>query len=333
MSDFMHKGTRYRKEFKIEQDAESYEKDFKKHLSEGWPIDKFLIHKKKKEDNRKDINVKDMFDLVLERKWKGMANYENAFSHAKMFCNHFGPKTLVKDIKTIHIDDFVEACKKADNAPATIKLKLATLSKAINYCVKREYLTARPPFPKITVKNERMVFFSRQEEQEILNFLKETGEHYFYDFFCWQMDTGCRPSESRCVKHEHIRIDDQFGFVVDLFKTKNGEPRTVPLTKRAKAAFKNHRNKEYIWGYWTKERIRSVWDKVRAHLGKTGDKNFVFYLTRHTCGSRIVQATGSIYLVKDMLGHKTLEQSMRYAKLSPNNLRQAVKALDNNLPL
>ena len=166
---------------------------------------------------------------------------------------------------------------------------------------------------------------------EILNYIEETGEDYFTDFFTWQVDTGCRPIESRHIQPHHIRQDEQLGYVVDLFHTKNGDQRTVPLTRRALVAYKNNANREYLWKYWTKERIRAIWDKVREHMGRSSDKNFVFYLTRHTCASRIIQATGSIPLVKQMLGHKSLEQSMRYAKLAPHNLRQALCALEQVL--
>jgi integrase len=197
--------------------------------------------------------------------------------------------------------------------------------------VKNGYIKTVPYFPKIKVENERLAFFSKEEEEQILSFLKKTGENYFYDFFCWQVDTGCRPSEARCIKAEHIREDKELGHVVDLFKTKNKKQRTIPLTRRAITSFKNQQKREFLWDYWTKERIRTVWDKVKNHLGKKGDKNFVFYLTRHTCGSRIVQATGSIYLVKSMLGHSTIGQSTRYGQLAPHNLRQALCALDGEL--
>ncbi len=331
LSDFMHKGTRYRKAFNDKDEAAKYEKDFKRYLDEGWPVDKFLRHKHVEKKQQADVTVQEMFDLVLENVWKGLPNYDNGFSHSKMFTKAFGKSTPIKDITTPMIYAFKKQCEDAGNAPATIKLKLSSLSTALNFCVENGYLEKRPNFPKIKVKNERLVFFSKEEEQDILAFLEETGEDYFYDFFCWQMDTGCRPSEARWVEPRHVRTDEQLGYVVDLFKTKNGEQRTVPLTRRALAAFKNHQQKDYLWGYWTKERIRTVWDKVREHLGRTNDKNFVFYLTRHTCGSRIVQATGSIYLVKQMLGHKTLDQSMRYGQLAPHNLRQALCALDGGL--
>lgn len=327
LSDFTYNKKRHRKFFKSADKAQEYERKKRFCLENSMPFED-----EAGKPIKQNITIREMFDLVLENQWKGLPNYDNGFSHAKMFEKAFGHSTPAKDITTKMLYDFKKDCEDSGNAPATIKLKLASLSAAFNFCIDNEYLDERPKFPKVKVSNGRVGYFSRQDEIDILNFLEESGENYFYDFFCWQMDTGCRPSESRAIHRKQIINDDPvLGHVVELYETKNDEPRVVPLTRRALASFKNHEDKEHPWQYWTKERIRTVWDKVRAALGKTGDRQFVFYLTRHTCGSRIVQATGSIYLVKDMLGHKTLEQSMRYGKLAPHNLRQALCALDRGL--
>ena len=330
LADFMHSGKRYRKYFDNEKDAAQWEHDSRGRLKYG--LDVLGIKGSTSNQPNENMTVREMFDLVLEMHWKGLPYYDNAFSHSKMFESAFGEQTKIKHITTTMINEFVVECRHSgNNAPATIRLKLATLSTALNYCVDHDppLLAKRPKFPKISVENERLVFFSKEEEIEILSFLEQTGEDYFADFFKWQIDTGCRPIESRHIQPHHIRQDPQLGYVVDLFHTKNGDQRTVPLTRRALVAYKNNANREYLWKYWTKERIRAIWDKVREYMGRSSDKNFVFYLTRHTCASRIIQATGSIYLVKAMLGHKDLKQSMRYATLAPHNLRQAVYVLDN----
>ena len=333
--DFMYAGKRYRKSFTDKKDAQAEELDFKRHLEAGWSIDKFTKTSEQKQKLKSEINLQEMFDLVLDTHWKGKANYDNAFSHSKMICEYFGSKMKVKDIDLVELNALNLHLKQAGNSDATRKLKFATLSTAMTEVLKAGYIQSKPTFPKIKVDNERYVFFSREEEAEILEFLEASGEDYFYDFFCWQMDTGCRPGESRSIRPEHVRTDDNLGLVVDLYaeNTKSKVNRTIPLTRRAIVSYKNQAHRDKLWDYWTKERIRTVWDKVRKHMGRTRDKDFVFYLTRHTCGSRIVEATGSIYLVKEMLGHKSLEQSMRYAKLSPSNLRQALCALDRSLEL
>ena len=137
LSDFMYKGTRYRKEFKKEDEATKYEIDFKRYLQEGWPIAKFLRHKHEEKKQKADVTVEEMFDLVLENVWKGLPNYDNGISHAKMFSKAFGRSTLIKDITTPMLYKFKKDCEDSGNAPATIKLKLSSLSTALNFCIER----------------------------------------------------------------------------------------------------------------------------------------------------------------------------------------------------
>ena len=80
-----------------------------------------------------------------------------------MFENAFGHNFKIANITTIMIDDFVEDCRHLGNAPATIKLKLASLSTAMTYCVERGYLDKKPTFPKIKVRMRDWFSFLRKK--------------------------------------------------------------------------------------------------------------------------------------------------------------------------
>ncbi|HDO22975.1 MAG TPA: hypothetical protein ENG86_09055, partial [Nitrospirae bacterium] len=49
---------------------------------------------------------------------------------------------------------------------------------------------------------------------------------------------------------------------------------------------------------------------------------------RHTFATRMVQAGVDIYRVKELLGHKSITMTMRYAHHYPESLRPGVMALD-----
>ena len=55
-----------------------------------------------------------------------------------------------------------------------------------------------------------------------------------------------------------------------------------------------------------------------------------FHTFRHTFASLLVQKGISIYLVKKLLNHHTIQSTMRYAKFAPDNGLKEVKELWNN---
>jgi len=52
-----------------------------------------------------------------------------------------------------------------------------------------------------------------------------------------------------------------------------------------------------------------------------------FHTLRHTFASRLVQGEATMKALQELLGHGSMQMTMRYAHLAPNNLRDAVEIL------
>lgn len=321
LADFMYQGQRYRKQFVTSEEATAWEAELKKRLRLKLPFQELLDAQNGK------LTIDELLAKTYERYWDKTANQATQVVNMRLINDHFGPDCVVEDIDASALDDFIGSMEKRGLAPSTINGRLATLSKAFSFAQDRGYIASKPKIERKKVSNQRMRFFSEEEEYNIIEVLRADGRDEFAYFIEWSLDTGIRPIESRHVTQGSVREDPKLGPLVDLRKTKNAYPRTIPLTQRALNAFHYLSNEFMPFARFTETNIRKHWRFVREALNDK-DPEFVFYLTRHTCASRLVQRGVPLYVVKEWMGHKTYEMTMRYAKLSPQNMLDARIALE-----
>ena len=323
MADFMVKGVRYRRQWPTYEEAASWEAELKKRIRLGIPYTELL------EGTGDFITLGELCDKTMVRYWEGTANEKAQRSNIKLLLEHYGQDYDVSQLDVAAIDTFIFALEKQGLAKATINRRLSSLSKVLTFGVDRGFLTHKPKIEQKKLSNGRMRFLTEEEEYEIIDILEATGRDDFARFFEWQTDTGMRPIEARNIPQTAVREDPQHGWLVDLSKTKNNYPRTIWLTDRAYKAYVALSDEKFPFARFTESRIAAAWKAVREALNET-DKEFVFYLTRHTCASRLVQRNVPLQIVKEWMGHRNFEMTLRYAKLTPTNMLDARNALQQS---
>ena len=71
--------------------------------------------------------------------------------------------------------------------------------------------------------------------------------------------------------------------------------------------------------------------RFEAACRRAGLVDFHFHDLRHTFASWLVMAGVPLPTVSDLMGHKSITMTMRYAHLSPTHRLEAIQSLDKNL--
>ena len=113
---------------------------------------------------------------------------------------------------------------------------------------------------------------------------------------------------------------------------KSGKGRDIPLGDEAIAALKAERHLrgplvfcDAAGRMWKKNEVKHpLWRACR----KAGLRQIGWHVLRHTFASHLVMRGAAMKVVQELLGHATIEMTMRYAHLSPDVKRDAVQLLD-----
>lgn len=118
--------------------------------------------------------------------------------------------------------------------------------------------------------------------------------------------------------------------IIYLWDTKNGEKREVPMSEPVKTALirvRKNPKSDFIFCHKEGAQILDIKKSFFTAITKSGIKDFRFHDLRHCCASYLVMNGVAINTVREILGHKSMDMTLRYAHLSPDHRKQAVDIL------
>lgn len=318
-----HKGKRWRKDFPTKADALAWEAEAKAAILRGETPNEGGG----KAGTGSVLTLEELRKLVLDNVWKGSKAVETAKVNSQTVVNTLGADTPITRIDTLAIDNAIKVWLRQGNTNATVNRKLAALGKMLRWAHQRGYIPTVPHMERRKESEHRLRWFTEEEESQMLAYFQHMGNADMADLVAVALDTGMRQGEllsltGREVFDGWVRLDGRF--------TKSGRGRDIPLTKRAATILARRKEATGTGPLFplTPDQVRHKWDQMRAHIGLADDPQAVFHVCRHTFGSRLVQRGVPILEVQKLMGHETLQMTLRYAKLAPKNLAQAIKVLD-----
>ena len=223
--------------------------------------------------------------------------------------------------------DLIERYKikrRQEVSPASVNRELSCLrcmfSRAIDWGKTKENPVSRVRL--FREDNKRLRFFDKGE----INRFLENSPVWLNQLVTVALNTGMRKEELADLQWKDVDFQQEF---IQLVETKNGSKRYIPLNapaNQALMAIPKHPDSPYIFtdGKGQKRKFRHTYETV---LKKSAIINANFHTLRHTFASHLAMSGVDLNTIRELLGHKSLEMTMRYAHLSRDHKSRAVDVL------
>lgn len=219
------------------------------------------------------------------------------------------------------------------NKPATINRHLATIkhmfSKATEWEMVEEEVCKRVHKTKMLEENNRRLRYLSGEECQRL--IESCGKH-IRSVVIMALNTGMRRGEILSLRWDNLDLKN--GFIL-LEKTKNGDRREIPINATLRAVLEALPRRldggPVFFNPDTDREYGDIKNGFNNACKRAKITDFHFHDLRHTFASHLIMAGVDITTVKELLGHKTLTMTLRYAHLAPSHKVKAVDILDNTL--
>ena len=246
--------------------------------------------------------------------------------------SHFGALPL-RRFNTQLAEQYQTALMERGLKPASanknISILKAMFKKAVEWEMVEEEVHKRVSKAKLLRENNRRLrYLSKEECQELV----KACDAHLRPIVVTALNTGMRRGEILSLIWD--RADLKHGFIL-LDVTKNGERREIPINETLRATLQNLTRRldvpHVFFDPNTGQPYQSVKKSFQSACRRAKIQDFHFHDLRHTFASHLVMAGVDLTTVKELLGHKSLTMTLRYAHLAPAHKIKAVDILDNAL--
>ena len=219
-----------------------------------------------------------------------------------------------------------ETRKTGRLSPATINRRFAFLRHVLMIAVKDDLLSRNPVSAlKFFPEAKRTRYYSDSELTRIQAHLKE-GD---WKLVAFAVETGLRRADQFSLKWSQINLENST-LVIPL--PKGGRTLNIPLSDGAKTILRSldsFLTSPYVFPspdnpLNSRSPICFIAKVFKPALKKAGIQDGRWHDLRHTAASRRVMAGVDLYAVKEILGHRDIGTTARYAHLSPGFLQEAI---------
>lgn len=239
---------------------------------------------------------------------------EKVISHAKALASFLSKYHKDAKLTDAHLvaRDYISRNERVES-PATIYQRLSILRRIANLAYRQWDWLDQPVGTKIImprIKNERHVYITKEQMQTLVDL---APQQWLKDAILIGVYTGMRQSDVVALTPESVKGD-----LLQVWDSKTEKWRMVPIHPAIEDALTRLPLGVTKWA------VSHGFTKV---VRGAGLENIHYHDLRHSCASWLAQAGQDLYTIGCVLGHASPATTKRYAHLSVDNLRNAIRKL------
>ncbi len=219
--------------------------------------------------------------------------------------------------------------RRKEVSPASVNRELACIKYMFNLAIKWGKTTKNPvkDVKLFKEKNRRLRFLN---EDEIIRLIDSCSDQ-LRPVVITAIYTGMRRGEILNLKWDDIDFNRN---LIQIDETKSGSPRDVPMNdflRQTMLELKSRSSQEYVFVNRLGKPYRDVREAFERALKKAEISDCTFHTLRHSAASLLIMSNVDLVTVKEILGHKTIQMTMRYSHLTGKHKQQAMNILQRRI--
>jgi len=278
------------------------------------------------------MNLQEAIDYTFKvrQTWTSECkNYPTLLSRTRSLLKILDPNTDIKDISNSTCLEIIEGGRNQGLSNGSINQLQVHLKTVTSTLVKYGHLERPLVITKLKEPRGRSNYFKEEEVRAVLKACLEIGTNNAYitaDVVKFAYLTGCRQGEALGLRWSDVDWSNNTLCFVD---TKNGEDRTLPLTdslrEHLQSCYESADSDELVFPI-AQSTLHCNFVRAKEIAGVSSE--LVFHSLRHGAATRLFEMGCNLPTAKKILGHKTTETTLRYAKATDDALVNALNSLE-----
>ena len=290
------------------------------------------------QEEKENITFKQASSKFLEWAKANKGDWQHDETRLRVHVLPLFGEMQMNSITPAHVEQMKTSCTEKGLALATVRHVLQIVRAVYNHAERMDIYSGPIPTKKISFpkpNNRRNRFFSYEQADKLLKELDARGYHDLHDISLMAFETGMRFSEIAKLTWENVDLPN---LIIHVNDSKSGESGDVYINQKLREMLlmRQASNSSGLVFPSRNGKVREdaprtfakTVDDLGFNDGVTDSRNkLTFHSTRHTFGSWLALQGTPLLTIKELMRHKVVEMTLRYAHLIPDHKREAVEKL------